>query len=104
MDMLDGWQASIGKAILESWGFTEEMCDAIADQRDYERRWQHTAALTDVLIVSLLLADALGQPEPRRVAMDGVNAFATVGLNETDCEATMIRAERRIAVVCDVLK
>jgi HD-like signal output (HDOD) protein len=104
MEMLEGWQASIGKAILENWGFPEAMCEAVADQRDYERRWQHTATLTDVLIVGILLADALKLPEPRQVAMQGVNAFATVGLNETDCQATFIRAERRIAVVCDVLK
>lgn len=104
IEMLEGWQASIGKAILESWGFPQEMCDAVGDQRDYNRRWQHTATLTDVLIVSLLLVDALNRPEPRRVEMDKINAFASVGLNETDCEATIIRAKRRIAVVHDVLK
>ena len=47
-------------AVLESWGFAAAMCDAVASQRDYERRWQHDPGLTDVLIVSIALADAPG--------------------------------------------
>jgi HD-like signal output (HDOD) protein len=99
LEFMDGWQAPIGKAVLESWGFPEDMCDAVAEQRDYDRRRQHDASLTDVLIVGLILAEALKQPEPREIPMAGVNAFASIGLNATDCEATMLRAERRIALV-----
>jgi HD-like signal output (HDOD) protein len=104
MEMLDGWEAPIGKAVLESWGFAEDMCEAVADQRDYARKWQHEAGLTDVLIVSLLLADSLRMPEPREIAVDGINAFASIGFNATDCQATLMRAERRIALVHDALK
>ena len=104
MDMLDGWQASIGKAVLESWGFAEEMCDAVGDQRDYDRKWRHDGALTDVLIVSLVLADSLQGAEPRKVVTEGVNAFSNIGLTETDCLATLVRAERRISMVHSVLK
>jgi HD-like signal output (HDOD) protein len=104
IDLLDGWQASIGKAILENWRFPAEMCDAVADQLDHDRKWKHDAGLTDVLIVSLVLADALNAPEPREVVMDGINAFSSIGLNATDCQATLVRAERRIAVVHAALK
>jgi HD-like signal output (HDOD) protein len=104
MELLDGWQASIGKAVLESWGFTEEMCEAVADQRDHGRRWKHDAGLTDVLIVALVLADTLATPEPRVVATEGIHSFASIGLNATDCEATIARAARRIALVHEALK
>jgi HD-like signal output (HDOD) protein len=104
MDMLDGWQASIGKAVLGSWRFAEEMCDAVGDQRDYERRRKHDAGLTDVLIVSLVLAESRRAPAPGPVEMSGVNAFASIGLSATDCQATLVRAERRIALVHDALK
>ncbi len=104
VELLEGWQASIGKAVLESWGFAEEMCEAVADQRDYERKWKHDGALTDVLIVSLVLAESLHTPEPRTVDMQGINAFGNIGLSETDCQATLVRAERRITVVHDILK
>jgi HD-like signal output (HDOD) protein len=104
MEALGGWQDSIGKAVLESWGFAEDMCCAVAEQHDYERRWQREAGLTDVLIVGVLLAEALKMPEPRHIPMEGVSAFASLGLNVPECEATLLRAERRIAVVYDALK
>ncbi|MEA3151951.1 MAG: hypothetical protein QOD56_2890 [Gammaproteobacteria bacterium] len=104
MDMLDGWQASIGRAVLESWGVAEEMCEAVGDQGDHQRKWKHDATVTDVLIVSLVLAETLPTPEPRTVLMQGIHAFASVGLTATDCEATLVRAERRIALVHDALK
>jgi HD-like signal output (HDOD) protein len=104
MDMLDGWQASIGKAVLESWGFADEMCDAVADQRDYGRRWKHDGGLTDVLVVSLVLADARRAPEPHVVAMEGISAFASIGLSAADCQNTLARAEGRIALVHAALK
>ena len=104
MEMLDGWQAAIGKAVLESWGFAEEMCEAVGDQRDVERRWRHDATLVDVMIVGVLLADALQTPEPRTFDVNGVHSFASIGLSATDCQATLVRAERRIALVHDALK
>jgi HD-like signal output (HDOD) protein len=103
VELLDSWQASIGKAVLESWGFAEEMCEAVGDQNDFERKWKHDGALTDVLIVSLVLADSLRTPEPRSIDMQGIHAFGNIGLSETDCQATLVRAERRIAVVHGLL-
>ncbi len=104
LELLDGWQSPIGRAVLESWGFDEEMCAAVGDQRDTERKWKHDAALADVLIVSLVLAEALKKPEPRIIGIQGIQPFASIGLSATDCEATLVRAERRIALVHDALK
>jgi HD-like signal output (HDOD) protein len=99
LDLLVGWQASIGKAVLESWGFAEEMCDAVGEQDDRERRWKHEAALSDVLIVSLLLADALKTPEPRVIVTEGINSFLTVGVTAEDSTAILSEAEQQIRLV-----
>jgi len=103
LDLLVGWQASIGKAVLESWGFAEEMCDAVGEQEDYDRRWKHEAGLADVLIVSLLLAEALKAPEPRTVAIEGINPFLTVGVTAQDCASILSEAENQIRAVRDAL-
>jgi HD-like signal output (HDOD) protein len=103
LDLLIGWQASIGKAVLESWGFAEEMCDAVGEQEDHERRWKHEAALSDVLIASLMLADALQTPEPHAVETEGVNAFLTVAVKAEDCSAILSEAERQITLVHEAL-
>jgi HD-like signal output (HDOD) protein len=103
LDLLVGWQASIGKAVLESWGFAEEMCDAVGEQQDHERRWKHEAGLADVLIVSLLLADALKTPEPRVIVTEGINPFLTVGVSVENCAAILSEAEQQIRLVHDAL-
>jgi HD-like signal output (HDOD) protein len=103
LDLLAGWQAAIGKAVLESWGFAEEMCDAVGEQADHERRWKHEAALSDVLIASLVLADALKTPEPHVVATGGINAFQTVGVKAEDGPAILTEAEKQIRLVHDAL-
>jgi HD-like signal output (HDOD) protein len=103
LDLLVGWQASIGKAVLESWGFAEEMCEAVGEQSDHERRWKHVAGLSDVLIASLVLAEALKTPEPRLVATDGINAFLTVGVKAEDCAAILAEADKQISLVHEAL-
>lgn len=103
LDLLAGWHASIGKAVLESWGFAEDLCEAVGEQMDHERRWKHAAGLADVLIVSLVLADALKSPEPRSVSTDGANAFLTVGLPPEECPAILAEAEKQIELVHEAL-
>jgi HD-like signal output (HDOD) protein len=103
LELLIGWQASIGKAVLESWGFAEQMCDAVGEQGDFERRWKHQAGLADVLIASLILAEYLPAPEPRVVTTDGVNVFLTVGVKSEDCGAILAEAERQISLVHEAL-
>jgi HD-like signal output (HDOD) protein len=103
LDLLEGWQASIGKAVLESWGFAEELCDAVGEQADHDRRRKHAAALVDVLIVSIALAEALKTPEPRVVAVEGINSFLTVGVTPADCPAILTEAEQQISLVHQAL-
>jgi HD-like signal output (HDOD) protein len=103
LDLLSGWQASIGKAVLESWGFAEEMCDAVGEQADLDRRWKHEAGLADVLIASLVLADALKAPEPRGAVTEGINAFQTVRVAAEDCAAILAEAENQIRLVHEAL-
>jgi HD-like signal output (HDOD) protein len=103
LDLLVGWQASIGKAVLESWGFAEEMCEAVGEQDDHERRWRHAAGLADVLIASLILAETLNAPEPRAVATDATSVFLTVGLTPQDCGAILAEAQRQITLVHQAL-
>jgi HD-like signal output (HDOD) protein len=103
MDLLEGWQASIGKAVLESWGFAEELCDAVGEQGDHDRRWKHEAGLSDVLIVSLLLAETLNMPEPRAAPAAGSNAFLSVKVAAADCPIILAEAENQIRLVHEAL-
>ena len=103
MELISGWQASIGKAVLQSWGFVDEMCEAVGDQDDVDRRWKHEARLVDVLIASLVLADALKMPEPRTLGTDGIHAFLSIGVTPADCSAILAEADEQIRQIHEAL-
>jgi len=103
VELISGWQASIGEAVLQSWGFAEEMCEAVGDQDDLDRRWKHEAGLVDVLIASLLLSDARNAPAPRNIATEGINSFLSIGVTTADCSAILERAEEEIRLIHEAL-
>jgi len=103
MELIGGWHASIGKAVLQSWGFDEPMCEAVGDQGEINRRWKHEATLTDVLIASIVLADALKTPEPRVLGTEGINAFLSIGVTPADCTAILAQGEEQIRLVHEAL-
>jgi hypothetical protein len=79
------------------------MCEAVGEQADHERRWKQEAVLSDVLIASIVLADALKTPEPRVVATEGINAFLTVRVKGQVCDAILVEAEKQISLVYEAL-
>ena len=103
LELISGWHAPIGKTILESWGFVEPMCDAVADQSDFERRSKHTPTLTDILIAGIVLADALQLPAPRTLGRQGVNAFMSIGMTPSACDDVLGEAEAQIRLVHEAL-
>jgi HD-like signal output (HDOD) protein len=103
VELIASWHAPIGKTVLESWGFAESMCEAVADQSDFDRRFKHAATLTDILIASIVLADALPQPEPRTIGRQAVNAFMSIGVTPADCNDVFAQAEVQIRLVHEAL-
>jgi HD-like signal output (HDOD) protein len=54
-EVINGWHASIGKAILESWGLPETLQHAVEHQDEYEADFEGDASLSDVLVAAKLL-------------------------------------------------
>jgi HD-like signal output (HDOD) protein len=70
-EVIDGWHASIGKAILESWGLPEALQSAVEHQDQLDIELDGPVTLTDVLITAKLLMrneqDCAKYPALRRV-------------------------------------
>jgi HD-like signal output (HDOD) protein len=103
VELITSWHAPIGKTVLESWGFAESMCEAVAAQSDFDRRVKHAPTLTDVLIAGIILADALPLPEPRSIGRQGVNAFMSLGVTPADCSDVLAQAQAQIRLVHEAL-
>ena len=102
-ELVAGWHPSIGKSVLENWAFAQEISDAIGEQSDRDRRRKHDADLSDILVVSIVLAEHLSQPAPRVIAVDSLAAFATIGLTAADCATILMHAEYQLGSLQDAL-
>jgi HD-like signal output (HDOD) protein len=80
-EVIDDWHASIGKAILENWGFSEAMAQAVADQAEIARITGAAADLTDVLHVSLLIACYGTDVNGLEIALNDAPAAKRLGLD-----------------------
>ena len=95
--VLRDWHASIGKAILEAWGFPEEVASAVGDQDDIDRSAGGQVDLTDVLTVSIMIADYAAHPADLELNMQGVRGFRRLGLDGEACNRILHESERDIA-------
>jgi len=102
-ELVGSWHPSIGKAVLETWGFAAEMCDAVGDQLDYERKSRGGADLTDVLIAGIVLADVLGDKEYDFSRCASVPAFAALALAKDDCIAILKHTRDELGTLHDAL-
>lgn len=75
------WQANVGKAIIENWGFSQHIAEAVGEHEDVERTTGY-ADLTDVLTIAVLASTYFGQEDiDLELNMQGVRAFSRLGLD-----------------------
>jgi hypothetical protein len=73
------------------------MCRALGDQGDYERCGRGDPDLTDVLVVSIVLARVLRNPGSRSVEMDGINSFSRLHMTTLDCAEVLRHTEHQLS-------
>jgi HD-like signal output (HDOD) protein len=90
---------SIGKAALRRWGASDEMAQAVNDQRCHDRKVGslQQADLSDILIASIALTAALREGEPGDVVLNGINSFQTLNMTAEDCAQTLKHAQYHLA-------
>jgi len=90
---------SIGRAALRRWGASDEMAQAVNDQRCHKRKVQslEQADLSDILIASIALAAALREGEPGDVVLNGIHSFRTLNMTAEDCAKTLQHPEYHLA-------
>jgi HD-like signal output (HDOD) protein len=99
VEMVEGWHPAIGKTVLENWGFAEAMSDAVGSQADYGHAGRFEADLTDILIVSVVLAEALRQPGPQSIDFSGIHSFQRFGFSAQDCTEVLKHAQHQLGAL-----
>jgi HD-like signal output (HDOD) protein len=104
MTLVAGWQASIGKAVLENWGFDEALCEAVGAQSDVDRsRRGKDADLSDVLVASIALSRGAAVKSDAEAQVMGSRAFAVLGLTAKDCVTIAAHAHKQLGSLQEVL-
>jgi HD-like signal output (HDOD) protein len=103
-ETIASWHPSIGKAVLENWRIGEAVAESVGEQFDYTRKLRHEPDLTDVLIVSIVLAESLeGATRSQSVETSEVSSFRNIGLTPEDCVATLKRAKYQLGSLHEAL-
>ena len=97
IELIDGWHPTIGKMVLENWGFPEVMAAAVGQQQNYGYT-SKAADLTDILIAGLVLA-AAARPGGARVIEAEIRPFARLGLRAEECRAMLAVTARHIGAL-----
>lgn len=102
-DLVAEWHPSIGRAVLEKWGFEAVMCEAVGSQHEYDRKSKRAADITDVVIASVALADALLEQQGDLSRCASINAFASLRLSRDDSLAILRHTEHTLGSLRDAL-
>ncbi|HLW22753.1 MAG TPA: HDOD domain-containing protein [Steroidobacteraceae bacterium] len=102
-DILAEWHPAIGKAILESWDFPESLAQAVGDQHDLSRREPAAADLSDVLAVSVVMAQHASCFPDLVAALEGTEATRRLRLDETRMRALVMDSASEIKALSQAL-
>jgi HD-like signal output (HDOD) protein len=81
------WHLSIAAALLENWGFGEEIVQAVHDSESPERDLRGGVGLSDVLSVGVLLAEHHAQPHVIKAQVNSAKLLQRLQLDESACES-----------------
>jgi HD-like signal output (HDOD) protein len=105
--ILDGvirdWHASIGKAILENWDFSDDMASAVGDQDDYSRDEPGPPDLRDVISIAILMAAHADDPAVLVLALQPLPAAQRLGLNEAKALLVMQQCAAEVTALSNAL-
>ena len=104
-DIMADWHTGIGRAILETWEFPEQMANAVNDQASLDRHVEedHEVDLTDVLQGAIALAAAFGANADGTASIDDVPAFQHMSLTREDCVQVIEASDEEIRELSKVL-
>lgn len=100
--LLRDWHASVGKAIVENWGFPEHIAEAIGEHENIDRM-TGKGDVADVLTVAVMAAGFMGHEVDFELNMQGVKAFSRLHLDNAKCAHIMRSCQDEISALRSAL-
>ena len=97
------WHVQIAAALIENWGFSEEIIEAVRNSEDLEQDIRGPLTLSDVLAVAALLADYAGTPDTLKALVAASRPFQRLRLDFEACENFMTSCAEEVAQLREAL-
>jgi HD-like signal output (HDOD) protein len=97
------WHASIGRAILENWNFSESMARAVGEQADLSRTEEGPPDLSDVIAVAILMDSHAADVPGLAIALKDLAAARRLGLDEAKTLTIMDESAAEVSALSDAL-
>jgi HD-like signal output (HDOD) protein len=97
------WHASIGKAILENWEFSDLMANAVGEQDDFSREEEVEPDLRDVIAIAILMASYEADIPGLQIALNGLPATVRLGLDEARIHTVIEDCAAEVSALSEAL-
>jgi HD-like signal output (HDOD) protein len=103
IQIIGDWHASIGKAILENWNFSEAMAQAVGEQADFTRDVEGPPDLTDVIAIAILTAAQGAETQGPGIRLRELGAAKRLGLDEEKIAAVTLESAAEVKALSEAL-
>ena len=90
------WHLSIAAALLENWGFADEIVQAVHESENFERDARGPVCLADVLVVGTILAEHHNQPQVLQAQVHCAKPLHKLKLDARACEGFISESSKDI--------
>ena len=97
------WHLSIAAALLENWGFADEVVQAVHESENLERDSRGTACLADVIVVGVILAEHHNNPELLKAQAQCAKPLQRLKLDAGTCQTFISESAQDIAALREAL-
>jgi HD-like signal output (HDOD) protein len=102
-EICGSWHASIGKAILENWEFSDLMANAVGDQDDFSREDEVEPDLRDVIAIAVLMTSYEADIPGLQIALNGLPATVRLGLDEARIHTVIEDCAAEVSALSEAL-
>jgi HD-like signal output (HDOD) protein len=97
------WHLSIAAALLENWGFADEIVQAVHESENLERDTRGHLSLADVVVVGVLLAEHHDQPAALSAQLQCAKPLQRLKLDTATCQAFIEESAQDINLLREAL-
>jgi HD-like signal output (HDOD) protein len=97
------WHLSIAAALLENWGISDEIVQAVHESENYDRDVRGAPTLTDVLVVGVILAEHHDKPDALSAQVQCAKPLQRLQLNLEKCESFIRESAKEVTALREAL-